>query len=162
MIGSLSARLANQLHGLRLLLTEAGSEALRQRPPSGKWSAHENLAHVARHHEVMLDRLDRILTEDRPALDRYRAEEDPAWPTWAELSTEEVVRRLKVLRGDLMARVESLSERELGRSAVHPAFGELSVALWLEFFLLHEAHHLYVAMARLAEARAAKENAASS
>jgi hypothetical protein len=29
----------------------------------------------------------------------------------------------------------------------------MDVAAWIEFFLVHEAHHLYVVMLRLAEAR---------
>jgi hypothetical protein len=32
----------------------------------------------------------------------------------------------------------------------------MDVARWLEFFLVHEAHHLYVAMLRVADARAAR------
>jgi hypothetical protein len=153
MLGSVSTRLANQLHALRLILTDATPEQLKWRPASGKWSAHENLAHVARYHQIMLDRLARLLAEERPSFARYSANEDPEWPAWVALGTEEVVRRLKTLRGELMARVEGLSERDLGRSAVHPAFGEMTTTAWLEFFLLHEAHHLYVAMTRLAEAR---------
>jgi len=31
----------------------------------------------------------------------------------------------------------------------------MGVAAWLEFFLVHEAHHLYVVMLRPAEARQA-------
>jgi uncharacterized damage-inducible protein DinB len=143
------------LHALRLILTDASPERLKWRPVSGKWSAHENLAHVARYHQIMLDRLTRLLEEDRPSFARYSADDDPEWPTWVSLTTEEVLRRLKALRGDLMRRVESLSERDLGRSAVHPAFGDMTTTAWLEFFLLHEAHHLYVAMTRIAEARKA-------
>jgi hypothetical protein len=29
----------------------------------------------------------------------------------------------------------------------------MTIPQWLEFFLLHEAHHLYTAMLRIAEAR---------
>jgi hypothetical protein len=29
----------------------------------------------------------------------------------------------------------------------------MSLALWVEFFLLHEAHHLYVVMTRLGQAQ---------
>jgi hypothetical protein len=29
----------------------------------------------------------------------------------------------------------------------------MSLALWVEFFLLHEAHHLYVVMTRLGQAK---------
>jgi hypothetical protein len=31
----------------------------------------------------------------------------------------------------------------------------MAIPEWLEFFLLHEAHHLYVVMIRLGEARKA-------
>ena len=50
------------------------------------------------------------------------------------------------MRTKLMARLRSLSEEDFERTGVHPKFGEMSLALWLEFFLVHEAHHLYVVL----------------
>ena len=47
------------------------------KPVSGKWSAHEQLAHLARYHQVFLQRIDRILSEQAPEFPRYRAEYDP-------------------------------------------------------------------------------------
>jgi hypothetical protein len=52
-----------------------------------------------------------------------------------------------------VALVRSLSPAESVRTGLHPAFGEMDVAGWLDFFLLHEAHHLYTALVRVAEAR---------
>ncbi|MFQ5846240.1 MAG: DinB family protein [Candidatus Methylomirabilales bacterium] len=147
---SAAARLETQLEGaLPLLLDTTTPEALTGRPASGKWSAHENLAHLARHHQVFLERVQRMLAEDTPHLPRYRAEEDPAWPTWAALPTDEVVRRLQALRRDLIALVNNLSPGQLNRTGVHPRFGEMTIPMWIEFFLLHEAHHLYVALTRI-------------
>lgn len=146
-------RLARQLDALPFLLGQASPEILRKRPASGKWSAHENLAHLARHHEVMLDRIDRILREDRPALGRYRAEEDPAWPDMAALPTQDVLNRLKALRGRLIEVVRGLSEAQLTRTGIHPIFREMTIPGWLEFFLLHEAHHLYVVLTRIGEVK---------
>src|SRR6201993_1513189 len=57
-------------------------EKILERPPSGKWSACENLAHLGRYHEIFLERLERILTERNPAFERYRAEDDPGWEAW--------------------------------------------------------------------------------
>lgn len=142
-------RLATQLDSLSLLLCGASVEAVGQRPASGKWSAHENLAHLARYHEVFLARLRRMLAEDKPRLRRYRAEEDPEWPQWAALSTEDVLRRLRALRAELNEAVRHLSPDHLSRTGVHSSFGEMAIPLWIEFFLLHEAHHLYVVMQRL-------------
>ena len=68
-------------------------EALLTRRASAEWSVHENLAHLARHHKVFLERLQRILNENTPELDRYRAEDDSAWPEWSDLPTEEVLNR---------------------------------------------------------------------
>ena len=146
-------RLETQLEAIPLLLSGATSEAISARPSSGQWSAHENLAHLARHHRVFLDRLHLILTESAPRLVQYRAEEDSNWPEWSALSTEEVLNRLGTLRGEIIDVVNGLTPAGTSRVGIHPLFGEMSLALWLEFFLLHEAHHLYVVMTRLGQAK---------
>ena len=145
---STSARLAAQLESLAYLFAGVSEDAMCRRPPSGKWSAHENLAHVGRYHEVFLERLRRILGEDRPQLGRYRAEDDPESTKWVALPTGEVLVRLRSLRGKLIEMVEGLSPEQLGRTGIHPVLGEMAVPMWIEFFLLHEAHHLYVALVR--------------
>jgi hypothetical protein len=146
---SLAIRLATQLEALPIVLGGASAETLMARPPSGKWSAHENLAHLARHHAIMIERLRRILVEDGPQLARYRAEDDPEWPRWAALSTAEVLHRIADLRRELTSVVEDISEEQLDRVGIHPTLGALTIPTWIEFFLLHEAHHLYVTMGRV-------------
>lgn len=149
---STSIRLETQLEtALPLLLDKASPDAMTRRPASGKWSAHENLAHLARHHEVFIQRVQRILSEDRPHLARYRAEEDPGWPKWSAMPTDEVLRRLMALRGELVELVRNLSLSQLNRIGIHPTFGEMTIPMWVEFFLLHEAHHLYIVMTRVRE-----------
>jgi hypothetical protein len=145
---SSASRLATQLECLPALLEGAAPGALERRTRSGKWSVHENLAHLARHHAVVLDRVRRILAEDRPKLPRYAAEDDTEWPAWAALSQAEILTRLPNLRSELTALVRGLSDEQLARTAVHPTLGEMTLALWIEFFLLHEAHHLYLVMKR--------------
>ena len=149
---SLLARLETQLEALSLVLARATPAVLDARPRPEEWSARENLAHLARHHAVFLDRLRRLLTEDRPALGRYRAEDDPEWAAWAALPQDEILQRLRALRAELVAVVRSLSPAESARTGRHPTFGEMDVAGWLGFFLLHEAHHLYTALLRVGEA----------
>ena len=149
---SLLARLETQLEALGPILDRATPAALDARPRPDEWSARENLAHLARHHAVFLDRFRRLLAEDRPPLGRYRAEDDREWPAWAVLPAEEAVARLRGLRAELVRLVRSLSPAQSARVGVHPTFGEMDVAGWLHFFLLHEAHHLYVAFVRVGEA----------
>ena len=117
-------------------------EALSQRANPGKWSARENLAHLARYHQVFLERMDRILNEPNPKFGRYRAEDDPEWAKWQALAGSQVLANLSSLRTKLMARLRSLSDQDFQRTGTHPKFGEMTLALWLEFFLVHEGHHL--------------------
>ena len=143
----LRARLTTQIEAVPRLLARVSPAALSLRP-SAKWSAHQNLAHLARYHEVFQERLRRILEEDRPALARYRAEDDPEWPRFEALSTPEVLSLLTSRRADLVRLVDGLGTGDLVRVGIHPAFGPLAAPGWIEFFLLHEAHHLYAAMQR--------------
>jgi uncharacterized damage-inducible protein DinB len=141
-------RLATQLDALDMALEGVAAEQLEWRPPSGKWSARENLAHLGRQHEVFLERLRRILSEEAPALEAYRAERDPEWPRWAGMSAAEALSRLRALRDTLLEEAARLDARALARPGVHSRLGPMSLELWIEFFLTHEAHHLYVILKR--------------
>jgi uncharacterized damage-inducible protein DinB len=147
-------RLKTQLHSLDAILADAGDDFIRHRPADGKWSAHEHLAHLGRYHEVFLERLDRILAEDRPRFGRYRSEDDPGAGQWFALPTTDVLDRMRVLRERLVERVAKLAPEQLGRTGVHPAFGEMPLALWIEFFLVHEGHHLYAILQRVRQGTA--------
>jgi uncharacterized damage-inducible protein DinB len=150
---STQVRLETQLDALDTILAGATPAALATRPASGGWSAHEHLAHLARHHAVFLERLRHVAAEDAPRFARYRAEEDPQWTEWSALQMPEVLSRLRGLRADIIRWTAALSDAEAGRVGVHPLFGEQSVGDMLEFFLAHEGHHLYAVMTRLGEAR---------
>ena len=62
------------------------------------------------------------------------------------MTTQQVLVRLSSMRIKLMAQLHSLSEEDFARTGIHPKFGEMNLSLWLEFFLVHEAHHLYVVL----------------
>jgi len=131
---------------LAVTLNGVSAETLNAKPIPGKWSAHEQLAHLARYHQIFLQRIDRILTEDMPEFPRYRAEDDPDWPAWTSLATPQLLVRISSMRAKLMARLQSLNKEDFDRTGVHRKFGEMSLSLWLEFFLVHEAHHLYAVL----------------
>ncbi|MGD8307736.1 MAG: DinB family protein, partial [Ignavibacteria bacterium] len=37
----------------------------------------------------------------------------------------------------------NLTPEQLNRKGTHQKFGTMNVIQWIEFFLLHEAHHIY-------------------
>ena len=131
---------------LSVTLNDVSVETLGARVVLGKWSAHEQLAHLARYHQIFLQRIDRILAEQAPEFPRYRAEDDSEWPAWTSLPTPQLLVRISSMRAKLMARLRSLTDEDFERTGVHPKFGAMSLSLWLEFFLVHEAHHLYAVL----------------
>ena len=140
-------RCQTQLRGfLDQALSGIAIDVILQPPASGKWSANEHLAHLARYHEVFLERVDRMIKEDKPVFTRYRAEEDPEWERWRRLAYKEVAAELAAGRERLITRLKALSDADYERIGVHSKFGEMPLALWLEFFLVHEGHHLYAVL----------------
>ena len=144
-------RLRDQLTYLDTVFPKSSIEAWERRPGTGKWSARENLAHLGRYHEVFLDRVRQILREDQPHFMRYRAEDDEQWPLWSSFGMPVLQKRIPELRAEVTAIVSILADAQLGRTGYHPALGQMTIVQWLEFFLLHEAHHLYTILFRLRE-----------
>jgi hypothetical protein len=144
---AIAERLQRQLAALPQLIEGVPRQNLDKRV-GGKWSATENAAHLARHTELTIERVRRILAEEEPTFPPYRAEQDPEWPAWQARPFEEVMEKLRATRADLVARVALLTPEQLARTGRHARFGPLSLRTWLEFFLAHEGHHLYVLMKR--------------
>ncbi len=140
---SILERLRTQLSSLAALLEGIPRGDLDRRVQS-KWSVAENVAHLARHTELTIERVRRILAEEEPVFPAYRAEEDPEWAAWQSRSFEDSMRRLQDSRAALIAAVEALTPEELARTGRHARLGRLSLRAWLDFYLVHEGHHLYV------------------
>ncbi len=121
---------------------------MKRTSASGGWSALQELAHLGRYQEVFSERLERILTEDEPDLGRYRADDDPGFGAWLALDLEALLLRFRDASDTLQAHVGALSSADLARRGRHPLFGSMSVREWLEFFLIHEGHHLYRIMVK--------------
>jgi uncharacterized damage-inducible protein DinB len=113
---------------------------------AGKWSALENLAHLARYQEIFLERVEKILSQRAPAFPLYRAEQDPAWEACRSLGYKEVLAKMTASREKILAKLKSLPAEDYERTGIHPRFGEMTLALWVEFFLAHEGHHLYAVL----------------
>jgi hypothetical protein len=89
--------------------------------------------------------------EDAPSLGRYRAPDDPGFAAWAALPYADIMTRLTRVRAQLSDDVSSLAPHELSRTGSHPLLGQVSIAGWLDFFLVHEAHHHYTLVIRMHE-----------
>lgn len=150
---SARTRLEFQHHTIRELTAGFSEARLKERVDPSKWSVFENIVHLASYQPVLLFRIYRMLNEDSPAFTRYTAEEDPQFSIDLRLQLPALFESIDTCRADLVAKLESMSEEELSRTGAHPLFGKMDVVQWTEFFLLHEAHHLYTIFRLLQQLR---------
>ena len=71
------------------------------------------------------------------------ADNDPQFPLYLELPLSQLLTGLDEHRAVIFNTLEGMREDDLKRIGRHPKYGSMDVHAWTEFFLLHEAHHLY-------------------
>jgi uncharacterized damage-inducible protein DinB len=135
-------RLNYQLDALEQILEKIPPQQLTRQIQSGKWSIQENLGHLLRYQEVSTIRFNTILKEQEPQIARYVAEEDEQYKSVLIQSSNELMLHIKEGRQLFISHLLSLTKDQLSRTGIHPVLGSMALAEWIEFFLLHEAHHI--------------------
>jgi hypothetical protein len=136
-------RLKTQYEVIYLLISGLIEEELRYRPIPDKWSVHENIAHLACYQPRVIARTEKILVENNPAFEVYIPEKDPEFAKFLSMSVEELLAHLKEKRTEIVNLIANLSDEQMNRTGTHSKFGKMNISEWTEFFLLHEAHHIY-------------------
>jgi uncharacterized damage-inducible protein DinB len=150
---SITTRLEYQHKSLLELIEGLSDEQIRKQINAGKWSIFENIVHLAVYQHVFAGRMKKILSEDNPSFERYSADSDPEFLDACTKTSREIMQDLIAMRRELISGILSLKDHDLSKTGEHPFFGKLSVHQWLNFFLLHEAHHLFTIFKLAAELR---------
>jgi hypothetical protein len=141
---SLSDRLRTQHQAIENILSSLDRTHLLVRPQPGKWNILENVAHLGRYQLVFIDRITQILhSVEEPLFERYVAEEDPEFESWRNLPVEALMSQIESDRKYIYALITNLTEAAQSRVGTHRKYGKLTIVQWTEFFVLHEAHHIY-------------------
>lgn len=143
MPSSISTRLQYQHKSLIDIIDGLSDEQIRQTVNVGKWSIFENLVHLATYQHVFIQRVKLILENTQPSFERYTAEADPMFHDFCARSTREVMQNLLTTRKEMSAGILNFADDDMGKTGGHPIYGLMNLNQWLNFFLLHEAHHLF-------------------
>ncbi|OQP45656.1 hypothetical protein A4R26_09130 [Niastella populi] len=133
----------NQHETIYELLNGFSEEQLRQRIHNDKWSPFEQVAHLVSYQPVFLQRMQIIQQENDPLFGRYIADNDPAFIADCKRPLSELLDGLRSQRTDITNYLFGLTDASVRKTGRHPKYGLLTIAEWTEFFLLHEAHHLF-------------------
>jgi len=140
---SLSNRLQTQHEAIEVIIENTSVEKLFKYPQPGKWSIKDNIAHLAKYQPVFIDRINRISSGSKPVFDSYVAENDTEFSVWQTWDLKTLLDRLYEDRRLIITMIDGLSCTQVSSTGSHKKFGELTMMEWTEFFLLHEAHHLF-------------------
>ena len=143
MPSSLSTRLQYQHKVLVDIIDGLSDEQIRRPIIAGKWSIFENIVHLQTYQHTFINRVKQILENTNPSFSRYTAEADPEFLDNCGKSTREIMQDMITIRKQMAAEMTAFPPTDLVKTGIHPAFGQMTLMQWLNFFLLHEAHHLF-------------------
>jgi hypothetical protein len=125
------------------MIAGVNETGLELNPVPNEWSIKDNIAHLARCQVLFLERLNQILNYESPVFERYNADIDPEFVTWQNRGTGNLLGQLFIDRETILALTIELQPEQLSRIGIHRKYGKMNILEWTEFFLLHEAHHIF-------------------
>jgi hypothetical protein len=140
---SLTERLKTQHHAIENIVSAIDTNRMLLRPLPNKWNIHDNIAHLVRYQPIFIGRINEILIKESPSFGRYSADEDPEFEKCRALDIKTLFTHLNADRKTIYDLITVLNDNQLNRIGIHKKFGSLTIIEWTEFFLLHEAHHIF-------------------
>jgi len=140
---AITTRLQYQHESIQELIAGLSEKELKLRIQPDKWSAFEQIVHLTAYQPIFLERLYKIVQEDSPGFERYVADHDAAFHEALQKPLTALLEELSAQRLIICKYVTNLPDEALQRTGRHAKYGLLTIPEWTEFFLLHEAHHLY-------------------
>jgi hypothetical protein len=143
MYHSLLDRLKSQHEAIRFIIEKLDEADLTKQWIPGKWSIKDNIVHLAKYQPVFQERIHLILSQEKPQFGRYKAENDPEFDAWRLYDLPRLLNRMDEDRKIIFKTFSALKTEQMNRIGTHRKYGELTLTQWTEFFLLHEAHHIF-------------------
>lgn len=140
---SLATRLQYQHKSLVDMIDGLSEELVRRPVQAGKWSVFENIVHLQTYQHTFISRVREILEGNNPRFERYTAEADPLYHDNCQKSFREVMHDFITLRKEISTGLLTLPETDYAKQGIHPLYGPMPLSEWINFFVLHEAHHFF-------------------
>jgi len=147
---ALVCRLKTQHLAVAEIVKHLDEQRLNQQPEPGKWSIKDNIAHLVSYQPVFIGRVHQMLKGDTPVFSAYRADDEADFIEAQGWPLTDLLNKLNGNRRQILELLTNLPDEQLSLKGTHPKYGTLTIPEWTEFFLLHEAHHLFT-MFRLAK-----------
>ncbi len=122
---------ATQIREIPTIFREAlllnNEDAIRHRPAEGEWSAIEVVGHMIDKMHIWASRVERILTEDRPALPGYDQDALVREHEYQQADPNVLFEHLRQACEHYAAIVERVPTSALQREGLHEEFGKMTI-----------------------------------
>jgi uncharacterized damage-inducible protein DinB len=126
------------------LVREVPEAVLKRRPRVGKWSAHEHACHLAEVQPLFIERLERMLNEERPRIASYNPDQAmESEDALLKLDLDEALNRFTDERARLVEELKDLAEEDWERTAEHEEYAHYSVFIMFRHLAMHDMLHAY-------------------
>ncbi len=148
---SLSTRMHYQHKTIVEIIDGLTDEQIRRTIWPGKWSIFEIIVHLQTYQHTFNSRVKEIQTENNPEFGSYTAQADPLFLDNCTKTAREIMHDLLTVRKEMTAELLNFPETDYEKTGVHPRFGKMTLTQWMNFFLVHEGHHLFIMFKMAAE-----------
>lgn len=115
---------------------------LRRGP--GFWTIAEHVSHLAQVQPMLLERLERFVSEEHPIFVPFipgAGEEEPQFPV--RMPMGEALAQFEACRARQVALIEKADEAVWQRAATHPEYEDYGFLILVRHMLMHDYWHMY-------------------
>jgi len=135
-------RLKSHPEEMRRLTNGLTDNQRKQRPAEGRWSLHELAMHLCDVQDVFIERVARMLTEDKPDISPYKPSVAQEEGSHLKENFDQRLKEFVLQRTTLVALLETFTDEQWQLEARHPEIKSYTIAKAMEGFMRHEEHHL--------------------
>lgn len=139
----LIGRLARHTEELQGFTEGLSDDELRKRPSMNTWSLHELAIHLVEVQDIFIERLTRMLVEDRPVITPFVPDEARKDGLYLLENLQQRMTAFERQRTTLVALLRTLTDDQWKLEGVHPEVRHYTVEKCMEALMRHEEHHFY-------------------
>jgi uncharacterized damage-inducible protein DinB len=109
----------------------------------GFWTIAEHIGHLAQTQPMLLGRLQKFMTEDRPEFVPFIPGDGEAEAQPQQMAVDEALESFARYRAQQLALLEKADEAAWRKTAVHPEYELYSMHILARHILLHDYWHMY-------------------
>ena len=136
-------RLAQHIEELRGFTRGLSEAQLRARPAPNKWSLHELTMHMVEVQDIFIERVARMLSEERPSITPFSPDAARKEGMYLSLTFRKRMEDFELQRRNLFTLVGNLNDAQWRREGAHPDIKHYTLEKCLESLMRHEEHHLH-------------------